>query len=115
MINEAQAAAIRERVERATPEPWEHRMASFDEVGFVSAPPASTEDPYNIEILGDDDTLYPTKAADCEFIAHARTDVPALLDSLAECKRLLGSVYPYIQHHWEIPAALFEEVKAVVK
>ena len=79
--------AIRERVRRATPEPWVIRRLSNHEEhqGFVQGPRAKPEDPYDIEILGEDDTLYPTRAGDLDFIAHVREDIPTLL---AEVERL---------------------------
>ncbi len=112
ILSDAQAAEIRERAERATPEPWRARGWPAEQAEVVcdeKTPIASWQG------FDDSDRSTAQHRRNARFIAHSRTDVPRLLDSLAECKRLLGSVYPYIQHHWEIPAALFEEVKAVVK
>ena len=69
--------AIRKRAEAATKGPWTFIPEDRDNKGAIS--PVCT--------FGDDCNYYPTAGqlydeADGEFIAHARTDIPALLDEL---------------------------------
>ena len=66
----------------ATKGEWTHRTApGFDDNGFVQAPKAHPEDPYNIQVLGEDkhEKLYPPEQyrADCDYIAGA--DPPTIL------------------------------------
>lgn len=68
--------AMRRRAEAATPGPWS--ISQYPQSAFVHA--------------GGGGTFGPARKPDAEFIAHARTDVPALLDALgaaeAEVDRL---------------------------
>ena len=87
-MTDKELADIRERLEKATPGPWEHthkdckhfmssdfvdRKGDDIGVGLVTS-----------DINQDNADLYATDA-DMEFIAHARQDVPILL---AEVERL---------------------------
>lgn len=71
--------------EKATKGPWERRNPPMRGIGkpFVQAPRAKPDDPYDIEVLGEDDTLYPTREQDIDFIASARTRLPDALQALA--------------------------------
>ena len=84
-MTEEQLRQIEERANKATASPWGVRKRNSEDMGFVQAPRYQPSDPYDIEVLGDDDTLYPTKAHDIEFIAHARHDIPSLI---ADVRRL---------------------------
>lgn len=80
-------AAIRARLEAATPGPWAIPNANVFRVIAPDAehhnPKQGRTPPYPWRIvadMGDEGTA----AADATFIAYARTDIPALLDALAE-------------------------------
>jgi hypothetical protein len=79
-MNKKELDEIRERVKRATKEPWKVRKlfgADFGD-GFVQAPREKPKHSYDIEILGEDVTQYGTREGDLHFIAHSRADIPAL-------------------------------------
>jgi hypothetical protein len=81
--------SIRERAEAATPGPWEDIHPNADD-GDIRVHVAR---PDNRTVVRDADTVaWKLKAKDAAFIAHARTDIPALCDALqkseAEVKRL---------------------------
>jgi len=67
MVMKEEIAAIRERAERATPGPWEYDRLTYaigqSMPGYIVAKSM-------------------LRHPDAEFIAHARTDVPRLLDAL---------------------------------
>ena len=67
-----------------TPGPWRVRRRTPDDTGFVEADKIDPKMPYNIEILGDDETGYPTKAADVDFIVLACNSHDALLEALTK-------------------------------
>lgn len=74
-------AEIRERHEKSTKGEWIKR--EHPDLGcFVQAPRANPDDPYDIEVLGEDVTLYPTRTEDVEFVACAHQDIPWLIDQL---------------------------------
>ena len=62
--------AIRERADKATPGPWGYYERGCPEFGYDLGLPSGTRGAFERE-------------ADAAFIAHARYDVPALLDALA--------------------------------
>lgn len=85
-LTPADEAAIRERVEKATEGPWtegtfrEHVPAiAHERNGLLVGHPKGAPICEMIQRPG----LPEAEEADCDFIAHARTDVPALLDSNA--------------------------------
>ena len=89
-------AAIRKRYEAASPGPWEFTDGFY---GWDSGIfPVGCEDKLNQSIFannghGNGD---PTQA-DAEFIAHARTDLPDVVEALEEAQGLLRDyvrVYP---------------------
>lgn len=58
-----------EQVAAATPGKWIVRQQGNNASQFfVQAPRLSPTDPYDIEVLGEDDTLYPTRRADADAI-----------------------------------------------
>ena len=54
---------------------------------FIQAPRVNPDDPYDIELLGEDDTLYPTRDQDMAFIVAMHEQFPALI---AAARRALG-------------------------
>jgi hypothetical protein len=55
---------------------------------FVQAPRADPSHPYDIEVLGDDETLYPTKDGDMDFIVLAHNMMPELIRAAKLFERL---------------------------
>lgn len=91
--------AVRARVLAATAGPWTFREQKGTSVGGFDAPGTT------VCSFGYDDTYYPTEGtppetADAAFIAHARTDIPALLDALtraeAHAERLAAVMAEFI-------------------
>lgn len=86
--------AIRARVDRATEGPWGHHAHTH---GLPSDGPTHVcvFDPEDVPVAELDYSSWGER--DAEFIAHARTDVPALLDALdaaeAENERLRVTLY----------------------
>lgn len=66
---------MKARIKGATPGPWAKSSGQLDLPGFVLSPSTCAG-------CGED---WPLDAADADFIAHARTDLPALV---AEVERL---------------------------
>jgi len=78
-------AAIKARADAATPGPWDI-WRDLDAQGFYTVGEASGVIPEG-EVWVDGEhnpTAHVYVIADAEFIAHARTDVPALLARIAE-------------------------------
>ena len=76
-------AKILDRFNKSTPGEW--KVRDIENLGsFIEAPRLESDHPYDIEILGEDDTLYPTREADIEFVANAHKDVPWLVAELTE-------------------------------
>jgi hypothetical protein len=74
--------------EAATPGVWFVRHSKNQEnLFFVQAPRIKPTDPYDVEVLGDDTALYPTKLADARFIAMAHEMMPRLLEAVAALER----------------------------
>lgn len=48
---------------------------------FIQAPRANPNDPYDIELLGDDDTIYPTRNEDMAFIVAMHENFKALIET----------------------------------
>jgi len=79
-----EALAIKKRAEKATPEPWIPRRG-FNDLGEPSCY-------YGVDAPGDAVFLAEgwCEAADADFIAHARSDVPALADAYIEAMDALA-------------------------
>jgi hypothetical protein len=75
-LTQKQLEAIRQRVEKATPGPWKYSEG----VGSYPATILSEKG----EVVAAGDEYYGMTENDANFIAHARTDIPALLDHIAE-------------------------------
>jgi hypothetical protein len=75
-LTQEQLEAIRQRAENATPGPWQ--IATTTDGAYV---------------LDTDDMIIAAtieRTEDASFIAHARTDIPALLDHIAELEAELA-------------------------
>jgi hypothetical protein len=70
--------AIRERAERATAAPWEHGELWRDEVEITGA----IGEVAILRSMNQAQSAVDGMHADAQFIAHAREDIPALLDAL---------------------------------
>jgi hypothetical protein len=80
VVNKIDLAAIKARADAATPGPWKARTEYPQTVTSPTyGPDSSDEDAWVIST-----SLTHRPDADAEFIAHARTDVPALLAHVAE-------------------------------
>ena len=76
-------AAIRERAEAATPGPWEWQPPSDEEWPIADESLLSPgTGKYVLVGWGYDASGIEGETADREFIAHAREDIPALLDEI---------------------------------
>lgn len=77
--------AIRARADAATPGPWSARNRSSDGIedaflGFeIDGPPDATRGQF-------------ARRADAEFMAHARTDIPALLEHIEAQTREIAAL-----------------------
>ncbi|GIM45942.1 hypothetical protein DNHGIG_14910 [Collibacillus ludicampi] len=87
-MNKEQLQAIRERVNRATPGPWSiHREDVGDDVVFYVPTMIKSEKRTIVDSDGgliswSEPCTSEQVEADAEFIAHAREDVPALLNEV---------------------------------
>lgn len=102
-LNAKDIAAIRERCEKATEGPWKTHLV--DDTSVVSltgtdscttcdSSQAEREDGYNIE--------YERMETGATFIAHARTDIPALL---ADRDRLVEALQYVLEDAGLVPRA----------
>ena len=97
--------AIRARAEAAAPGPWEAEIGAEIEVnagsarttwdGDIGRPATSWRSVDRILEVADadeelDDDEYEIVSANAEFIAHARDDIPALLDEVFRLRALVG-------------------------
>jgi hypothetical protein len=76
---------VRKRLEAATPGPWKAFIEGRDYLGgdsFIQRGPLNSEEDFDLYLLG-------ATTADYEFIAHARQDIPILLDAIEHLKQLL--------------------------
>jgi hypothetical protein len=80
--------AIKRRTEAATPGPWQELATDWNDNGFmVSGYVARLRDDGRVDdITGDGLPL-----ADAEFIAHARTDIPALVAEIESLRAKLAA------------------------
>jgi hypothetical protein len=82
MIDSAELEAIRRRCEAATAGPWESFVEGRDHLGgndFIRTGGLDDQSP-DIELLG-------ASTADQDFIAHARQDIPRMLDEIERLKK----------------------------
>ena len=78
-LNEVEIDEMRWRWEQATPGPW---------TSFVEGRDMFSASDF-IRTAGNDIYLTGATAADQDFIAHARQDIPQLLEEVARLKKLL--------------------------
>ena len=86
-------AAIRERAEAATPGPWEWQPPSGEAWPIADESllsPGTGE--YVLVGWGYDASGIDGETADREFIAHAREDIPALLDEIDRLNAIIQRV-----------------------
>lgn len=70
---------------KVTPGDWKIRTnPRTGEPGFVQAPRIDPTHPYDIEVLGEDDTLYSTRNADMELIVWLKNNAEWLFDLIDE-------------------------------
>jgi hypothetical protein len=91
-LTQEQLEAIRQRAENATPGPWEWSGDKFGDI-VVYSPERRGFHNNGGEIA----QLDFGSQSDATFIAHARTDIPALLEHIAELEAELGK-YRKILH-----------------
>ena len=91
---------IRQRAEKATPGPWTLRPAEWecdcggDEDGHAHKTPDQCRDGWWLDaawvdgpkLIEHGDGWTGFNDADADFMAHAREDIPALCDALAQCQ-----------------------------
>jgi hypothetical protein len=82
MMDSAELGAIRKRCDAATAGPWESFVEGRDHLGgndLIRTGGLDNQSP-DIELLG-------ASVADQDFIAHARQDIPRLLDEIERLKK----------------------------
>lgn len=55
---------------------------------FIQAPRHDPKDPYDIEVMGEDVTLYPTRRGDADFIVISHNLMPQILSLIEICDDL---------------------------
>jgi hypothetical protein len=83
-MSEAELGEIRQRCDAATPGPWKSFIEGRDHTSGSSF--IMTGSGQN---RGNDIELSGATAADQDFIAHARQDIPRLLDEIARLRRTM--------------------------
>ena len=79
MMKDTEIKQIQERCERATKGPW---------ISFVEGRDHTSGSSF-IRTAGDDIELTGASADDQDFIAHARQDVPALIEEICRLRKIL--------------------------
>ena len=85
MLSQPELQEIRRRCEAATPGPWRSFVEGRDHTSgssFIMTGIGRTR--------GDDIELHGATPADQDFIAHARQDIPRLLDEIARLRSLVS-------------------------
>ncbi|WP_312146923.1 hypothetical protein [Brevundimonas sp.] len=80
-MDEDDLRQIEARVDAATPGPWTSWIEGRDHTAGSSF----------IETRGDDIELVGCSAADQDFIAAARSDIPALIAEIRRLRKLMGA------------------------
>ncbi len=98
-MDAAEMREIRQRVEAATPGPWKWRDADDEgDLDGLWAPgkPRKRGRPRDVAVVGatgmHTEGWVLVEVADAEFIAHARSDVPALLDEVERLRDLVQAM-----------------------
>ena len=79
MMKDTEIKQIQERCERATKGPWISFVEGRDHTSGCSF----------IRTAGDDIELTVASADDQDFIAHARQDIPALIEEICRLRKIL--------------------------
>lgn len=79
MMKDTEIKQIQERCERATKGPWISFVEGRDHTSGCSF----------IRTAGDDIELTGASADDQDFIAHARQDIPALIEEVCRLRKIL--------------------------
>jgi hypothetical protein len=87
-ITREELAAIRERAEKATPGPWRWSNAKVLNGKYDFVPQGS----YLADTLIMFGDTYENGEHDAEFIAHAREDIPRLLDEIERLQRVMAAL-----------------------
>jgi hypothetical protein len=129
-LGEARLSEIRARVEAATPGPWELSETHGTDAQWIDVVQAtedeivSGETQPRLEIVHESYRLNQQRRtnqiiADCTFIAHARMDIPDLLDALAEAQAerdaLLADFRVSVQCGSRVGRAEIERLRADAK
>jgi hypothetical protein len=85
-------AAIKARAEKATPGPWHHDTAKNDEDDLAS-PDLVVGPPPNYDTLAMFRANGGQEYRDANFAAHAREDIPRLLDRVARWEAVADELY----------------------
>jgi hypothetical protein len=122
-MTDDELAAIDARLQAATPGPWEvksHRFAKYLYIDAILAPPAP--DGQQVRIVETDEGCGPPSPADAELIAHAPTDLAALVaevrrlqDERAALVKVMKPMSGTDQHlavMWEAVVALVHDLRA---
>jgi len=80
-LSDDELGLIRERCAAATPGPWTSLIEGRDHTSGSSC----------IKTAGEDIELSGATIADHDFIAHARQDIPRLLNEITELRRLASA------------------------
>jgi len=88
ILTAEQCAAIRERAEKATAGPWQYEQRDLPDDIYM--------------LLSDEDYTIAETAMEplANFIAAARTDIPALLDTVEELRKQLGFAIDRQHREW---------------
>lgn len=93
MTDKARLDEIRQRAEKATPEPWEHTFGSGDSGNNHNVRFGDNQNQFIARIVsGRGNGGHSEEACNANFIAHARSDIPWLLDRIEKLERLAGKV-----------------------
>lgn len=98
-MTDAELAKIRARAEAATPGPWVSTDIVDDADEFcgywsIQKPGDTARDRW---LIDDMETITGQDIADADFVAAARTDIPALLDELAAARKEVGILKPVVE------------------
>ena len=98
--------AIRERCDAATHGPWHYFYKSKYDEHHVSIPPGADYPVSLASAKGFRLPLFPdgcpTGKGDAEFVAHARQDVPALLEYVTELEKRISVLTQAFKRHGDI-------------
>ena len=94
-MNKAELDEIRQRCEAATPGEWVPGIGLFDDHKILSFETRDSGHNNGIHFIGKAD-----RGHDAIFIAHARQDIPTLLDYIAELKAERVKLMKLLLERW---------------